>query len=236
MAETQTVESGGSQMKIYEAKPEGTPKGAVIVIQEAFGMTDHIKDVANRFAAEGYLAVAPHLFHRTGDPLIGYDKMQDVVPHIMKLNREDIDADLKATLDYLAGAGFSGKQVAIIGFCMGGTIAFHAGAEYALGAAVTFYGGGIAQGRFGLPAMAETAPSLKTAWIGNFGDADQSIPVAEVEQLREAAAKAGVDTEVNRYPEADHGFHCNDRGSYHEASSKDAWKKTVAFIDAHVQA
>jgi carboxymethylenebutenolidase len=234
MTDTSTVESGGSQMKIYEAKPEGAPKGAVIVIQEAFGMTDHIKDVANRFAAEGYLAVAPHLFHRTGDPLIGYDKMQDVVPHIMKLNREDIDADLKATLDHLAAAGFTGKQVAIIGFCMGGTIAFHAGAEYALGAAVTFYGGGIVSGRFGLPAMAETAPALKTPWIGNFGDADQSIPVAEVEQLREAAAKASVDTEVNRYPEADHGFHCNDRSSFNAEASKAAWKQTVAFINAHV--
>jgi carboxymethylenebutenolidase len=236
MEESHTVDSGGSQMKIYQVKPEGTPKGAVIVIQEAFGITDHIKNVAKRFAAEGYLAVAPHLFHRTGDPIIGYDKMQDVMPHISKLNRGDIDADLKATIDFLAGAGFSGKQVAIIGFCMGGTIAFHAGAEYALGAAVTFYGGGIAQGRFGLPAMAETAPSLKTPWIGNFGDADQSIPIAEVEQLREAAAKASVDTEVNRYAGADHGFHCDDRGSYHEAASKEAWTNTIRFVNAHVQA
>ncbi|SDD10016.1 carboxymethylenebutenolidase [Sphingomonas sp. YR710] len=236
MAKTNTVDSGGSQMKIYEVGPEGTAKGAVIVIQEAFGITDHIMDVCQRFAAEGYVAVAPHMFHRTGDPLIGYDKMQDVVPHIMKLNREDLEADLKATLDFLAAAGFSGRQVAIVGFCMGGTISFFAGTEWALGAAVTFYGGGIAQGRFGLPAMLELAPSLKTPWLGNFGDRDQSIPVAEVDALREAAAKAGVATEVDRYPEADHGFHCNDRSSFHEASSREAWKKTVQFINSHVQA
>ena len=221
-------------MKFFEAKPQGEAKGAVIVIQEAFGITDHIKTICHRLAAEGYLAVAPHLFHRTGDPVIGYDKMQDVMPHISKLNRADIEVDLKATLGHLSVAGFSGKQVAIIGFCMGGTIAFHAGVEWELGAAITFYGGGIAQSRFGLHAMAEHAPSLKTPWLGEFGDLDQSIPVAEVKQLAAAVAQASVDTAVDRYPEADHGFHCNDRSSYHEASSKVAWARTIQFLNEHV--
>jgi crotonobetainyl-CoA:carnitine CoA-transferase CaiB-like acyl-CoA transferase/dienelactone hydrolase len=221
-------------MKIFEAKPQGEAKGAVIVIQEAFGITDHIKSICHRLAAEGYLAVAPHLFHRTGDPVIAYDKMQEVMPHISKLNRAEIENDVKTTLGHLATQGFTGKKVAIIGFCMGGTIAFHAGVEWELGAAITFYGGGIAQGRFGLPAMAEAAPALKTPWLGEFGDRDQSIPTAEVNDLRKAAAKAGVDTEVDRYPEADHGFHCNDRSSYHEASSKVAWARAVQFLDEHV--
>jgi dienelactone hydrolase len=221
-------------MKIFEAKPKGEAKGAVIVIQEAFGITDHIKSICHRLAAEGYLAVAPHLFHRTGDPIIAYDKMQEVMPHISKLNRAEIENDIKTTLGHLAMLGFTGKKVAIIGFCMGGTIAFHAGAEWELGAAITFYGGGIAQGRFGLPAMAEAAPNLKTPWLGEFGDLDQSIPMAEVNALRAAAAKAAVPTEVNRYPEADHGFHCNDRSSYHEASSKVAWAKTLQFLNEHV--
>ena len=236
MSPTVAVNSAGSEMKLYTARPAGAAKGAVIVIQEAFGMTDHIKDVCGRLAAAGYLAVAPHVFHRTGDPLISYENMKDVMPHIMALNRADIEADLKACFDYLATQGFSGRQVGIVGFCMGGTISYFAGAEWELGAAVTYYGGGIAQGRFGLPAMAELAPGLKTPWQGNFGDLDQSIPTAEVEQLREAAAKAGVATEVNRYPQADHGFHCNDRSAYHEASSKDAWAKTVAFFDSHIKA
>jgi carboxymethylenebutenolidase len=236
MPETVVVQSAGADMKLYKAEPAGAAKGAVIVIQEAFGMTDHIKDVCARVAAAGYLAVAPHVFHRTGDPLISYADMKDVVPHIMALNRTDTEADLKACFDYLSAQGFSGKQVGIVGFCMGGTIAFFAGAEWELGAAVTYYGGGIVQGRFGLPAMADLAPSLKTPWQGNFGDLDKSIPTDEVEQLREAAAKAAVTTEVNRYAEADHGFHCNDRSAYHEVSSKDAWAKTVAFFDAHIKA
>ncbi len=223
-------------MKIFEAKPQGEAKGAIIVIQEAFGITDHIKNICHRLAEEGYLAVAPHLFHRTGDPVIAYDKMQEVMPHISVLNRADIETDLKTTIGHLALAGFTGKQVGIIGFCMGGTIAFHAGAEWALGAAVTFYGGGIEQGRFGLPAMAERAPALKTPWLGEFGDRDQSIPVSEVKALRKAAAKASVATDVDRYPDADHGFHCNDRSSYHEASSKVAWAKTIQFLDDHIGA
>jgi crotonobetainyl-CoA:carnitine CoA-transferase CaiB-like acyl-CoA transferase/dienelactone hydrolase len=230
------IRSARVPMKIFEARPDGEAKGAIIVIQEAFGITDHIKSICHRLAAEGYYAVAPHLFHRTGDPIIGYDEMQDVIPHISKLNRDDIETDLKATIGHLALAGFTGKQVGIIGFCMGGTIAFHAGAEWALGAAVTFYGGGIENGRFGLPAMAGRAPALKTPWLGQFGDLDESIPVAEVKALRKAAAKSSVATDVDHYPEADHGFHCNDRSSFHEASSKVAWAKTIQFLNDHIGA
>lgn len=234
MPETLTVDSAGEAMKLYQVKPEGKAKGAVIVIQEAFGITDHIMDVCRRVAEAGYLAVAPHVFHRTGDPVIAYDKMQEVIPHIMQLNRAGIDADLEACISYLAGEGFTGRQVAIMGFCMGGTIAFYAGTKWALGAAVTFYGGGIVQGRFGLPTLLEIVPELKTPWIGNYGDHDQSIPLTEVEVLRRAVSAAGIPLEVNRYADADHGFHCNDRSAYHEASSKDAWAKTVKFLDSHV--
>jgi carboxymethylenebutenolidase len=236
MPETVILNSAGVEMKLYQVKPEGASKGAVIIVQEAFGITDHIMNICRRVAEAGYLAVAPHLFHRTGDPIIAYDKMQEVMPHIMKLNREGIEADLGACLDYLAGKGYSGRQVGIVGFCMGGSIAFFAGAQWALGAAVTFYGGGVTQGRFGLPGLGELAPQLKTPWLGNYGDLDKSIPISEVELLREAAATAGVPTEVNRYAEADHGFHCNDRSSYHEASSKEAWSKTVAFLNRHIKA
>jgi carboxymethylenebutenolidase len=236
MAQSVTVDSAGESMKLFEVKPEGVAKGAVIVIQEAFGITDHIQDVCKRLADAGYVAVAPHVFHRTGDPVVSYDKMGEVVPHIMGLNREGIDADLNATLEYLAANGFTGKQVGIMGFCMGGTIAFYEGTQRALGAAVTFYGGGIVMGRFGLPALIELVPELKTPWIGNYGDMDQSIPLTEVDVLRRAVEPLPVATEVNRYADADHGFHCNDRSAFHEASSKAAWAKTIAFLDANVGA
>jgi carboxymethylenebutenolidase len=162
--------------------------------------------------------------------------MQEVVPHIMGLNAEGLTADLTATLDHLAAAGFTGKQVGIVGFCMGGTIAFFAGEKWPLGAAVTFYGGGITQGRFGLPGLFDIAPKLQTPWLGLYGDHDQSIPLTEVEILRKAASAAPVPTDVHRYGDADHGFHCTHRAQFHEPSSQDAWKRAIAWFDAHVGA
>jgi carboxymethylenebutenolidase len=236
MGQTSTIESAGRKMGLYEARPFGTARGAVIVIQEAFGITEHIQDVCRRFAAEGYVAVAPHLFHRSGDPIIGYDKMQDVMPHVMQLTAEGLEADINATLAYLAAAEHQAKQVGIVGFCMGGGVAFLLGAHQALGAAVTFYGGGITQGRFGAPPLLQVASQLKTPWLGLYGDRDQTIPLTEVEMLRRAARAAPVPTEIVRYPEADHGFHCDARTSYHEASAKDAWRRTTGWLNTHLRA
>jgi carboxymethylenebutenolidase len=236
MGQKLSVEGAEGGMGLYEAPPKDTARGAVIVIQEAFGITEHIQDVCRRFAAEGYWAVAPHLFHRSGDPVIAYDKMQDVIPHVMQLKAAGLEADVDATLAYLAKAGFQPRQVAIVGFCMGGSVSFLVGAHRALGASVTFYGGGITQGRFGAPALIQLAPQLQTPWLGLYGDADQTIPLTEVEMLRKAARTVAVPTEVVRYPEADHGFHCDARPSYHESSAKDAWRRTVQWLNTHLQA
>jgi carboxymethylenebutenolidase len=233
---TQTLTASGSQMGFYEDRPQGTARSAVIVVQEAFGITDHIQDVCRRFSAAGYLAVAPHLFHRSGDPVIAYDKMQEVIPHVMRLSLEGLEADLDASLAHLASAGFQPKQIAIVGFCMGGSVAFLAAARRPLGAAVTFYGGGVTQGRFGMPPLTELAPQLQAPWLGLYGDRDQTIPLTEVEVLRKAARTAAVPTEIVRYPDADHGFHCDARASYHEASAKDAWRRTLEWLQTHLQA
>lgn len=234
MSQTVSVDSAGSAMNLYESEPEGTARGAVVVVQEAFGVTEHIQDVCRRIATAGYHAVAPALFHRSGDPVIPYDDMPAVMPHLGELSKDGLEADIDATLEHLAGAGFSGTKVGIVGFCMGGSVVMLAAARHALGAAVTFYGGGVTAGRFGMPPLVELAPELKTPWLGLFGDADQSIPSDQVEALREAAKQASVPTEVVRYPEAEHGFHCDDRDSYHEVSAKDAWKRTLGWFDAHM--
>jgi carboxymethylenebutenolidase len=117
---------------------------------------------------------------------------------------------------------------------MGGSIAFAAGCFWPLGAAVSFYGGGIAQSRFGFPPLFDLAPTLQSPWLGLFGDLDPSIPTNEVEGLRGAVANAGVETEIVRYAEANHGFHCDARDSYHEASAKDGWQRTLDFLDQHL--
>jgi carboxymethylenebutenolidase len=219
---------------IYEAAESGVPKGAVVVVQEAFGVNDHIKDVAGRFAAEGYRAVAPHLFHRSGDPQIPYEDFDKAKEHIAQLTEEGIAEDLEAAYGHLHDDGFEDARIAIVGFCMGGTVAFVEAAQRALGAAVTFYGGGIVEGRFGAPALADLAPSLRTPWLGLYGDQDKGIPPEQVEQLRAAVAQAPVDTEIVRYPDAGHGFHCDARSAYHEPSARDAWARTLAWLDAHL--
>lgn len=234
MGQDVSVTVGAGTMDIYVAEPTGDPRGAVVVLQEAFGVNDHIRDICNRFADAGYVAVAPHLFHRSGDPELGYEDMQEVMPYIMQLQADEIEADLEATFAHLASLGFEGRRVATVGFCMGGSISFVAGCFWPLGAAVTFYGGGIAQSRFGFPPLFDIAPTLQSPWLGLFGDLDASIPTKEVEGLEAAVAKAAPPTEVVRYPEANHGFHCDARSSYHEPSAKDAWQRTLAFLDQHL--
>jgi carboxymethylenebutenolidase len=234
MAQTLNVESSGGPMGLYEAKPDGAARGAIVVLQEAFGVNGHIEDVCRRFAAEGYRAVAPHLFHRSGDAVIEYEDMQTVVEHIMQLTADGLDADLDATLGHLADAGFAAPRVGVVGFCMGGSVSLLAAARHPLGAAVTFYGGGVAEGRFGMPALVELATELQTPWLGLFGDQDQTIPVEQVEALRSAAASASVPTEIVRYADAEHGFHCDARSSYHEASAQDAWQRALRWFDTHL--
>jgi len=219
---------------VYEAAEQGVPKGAVVVVQEAFGVNDHIKDVAERFAAEGYRAIAPHFFHREGDPVIGYDDIETAKKYIAKLTEEGIAEDLDTAYSHLRDDGFDDARIAVVGFCMGGTVAFIEAATRTLGAAVTFYGGGIAQGRFGSPSLLKLAPELKTPWLGCYGDKDHGIPVEQVERLREAVEGVAVDTEIVRYPEAGHGFHCDARSAYHEPSARDAWSRTLAWLDGHL--
>jgi carboxymethylenebutenolidase len=234
MDKTVTIDSAGEEMGLFDAAPDGSARGAVIVVQEAFGVTEHIEDVSRRFASAGYRAAAPHLFHRTGDPVIDYDDMGSVMPHLGRLSAEGLEADLAATIDYLEGEGFAPSRIGVVGFCMGGSVVVLAAARHALGAAATYYGGGIAAGRFGLPPLGELAPQLRTPWLGLFGDQDQSIPSDQVEAMREAAKTAAVDTDVVRYADAEHGFHCDARGSYHEASAKDAWQRTLDWLDSHL--
>jgi carboxymethylenebutenolidase len=208
--------------------PAEATAGGVVVVQEAFGVTEHIEDVCQRFADSDWLAVAPHLFHRTGDPVL--DDFEAVRPHTQALTAQGIAADVDAALAYIEGAGFPPTAAGIVGFCMGGSVALASAARRQLGAAVTFYGGGVSQGRFGYPPLVELAPRLRSPWLGLFGDLDQSIPVEDVKALRAAAATASVPTEVVRYADAGHGFHRDGGAGYHPASAADAWHRTLDWF------
>ncbi len=236
--QTQTVilSTADGDMPTYEAVPDSAPRGGVIVVQEAFGVTEHIEDVARRFAAAGYHALAPHLYHRQGAPVLGYDQLEQALPLMGTLTRDSLLADLDAALQRLASVGLPASRVAVVGFCMGGTVAFLAAVERPIGAAVTFYGGGVVESRWeGVPALVELAPHVQAPWLGLYGDQDVSIPVEQVERLREAVADAVAPAELVRYPEAGHGFHCDARpANYHAQSAKDAWQRTLAWLEEHL--
>jgi carboxymethylenebutenolidase len=230
-----TITTTDGPMPAFEATPTTEPKGAIVVVQEAFGVTPHIEDVARRLADAGWYAIAPAFFHRQGSPALAYDDYASVMPLMKELSAEGITADLNGAFDYLAEAGYQAERTGIVGFCMGGSVTFYAATLRALGAAVTFYGGGVAEGRFGLPSLIEQAPKLQTPWLGLYGDLDKGIPHAEVDQLREAAAATKVATAVVRYPDGDHGFNCNDRPAvFNPEAAADAWSRTLAWFDQHV--
>jgi carboxymethylenebutenolidase len=234
MPKTAEVTTQDGPMLLYDAEPEAGPRAAVVVLQEAFGVTDHIEDVTHRFAAAGYRAVAPHLFHRSGDPALAYDDVSKVRPHTQALTQFGLLDDVDATFSYLADAGFRVDQVGIVGFCMGGSVAFYMAVRYGLGASVSFYGGGIASGRYGFPPMVEVAPELQAPWLGLYGDQDEGIPIEEVESLRRPISKAPVPAELVRYPDAGHGFNCDVRPSYHGPSAQDGWRRTLEWFAEHL--
>ncbi|HVX20513.1 MAG TPA: dienelactone hydrolase family protein [Acidimicrobiales bacterium] len=230
-----TIDTADGPMPAFVATPDGDAKGGVVVVQEAFGVTGYIEDVARRLADAGWYAVAPAFFHRQGSPVIAYDDLPAVMPVMQALTAGGITTDLDAAFEHLHAAGFDDARSGIVGFCMGGSVTLYAATIRRLGAAVTFYGGGVGQGRFGLPGLAELAPSLGTPWLGLYGDLDQGISVEEVESLRTAAAKAAVATEVVRYPDADHGFHCDGRPAvFNATAAADGWARTLAWFDRHI--
>ena len=230
---TITLQTPDGPMDLYEAKPEANPTTAVIVIQEAFGVNDHIQDVTRRFADAGHLAVAPSLFHRAGGGTASYDDFSKVLPLFEGLTDAGIVADVDAALDYVAGTGIPAERTGIVGFCMGGRVTFLVAVERALGAAVGFYGGGIVTARFPqFPPLVDRTAELKTPWLGLFGDKDGSIPVEDVETLRMTLDdQAPVAHQIVRYADADHGFHCDVRPSYDADAAADAWHRTLAWFD-----
>ena len=230
-----TLTTADGPMELFEAPPAGDARGAVIVIQEAFGVNAHIRDVTTRFAAAGYHAVAPALFHRAGGGTADYGDFAAVIPLFEAVSDDGVLMDVDATIEHLHGLGFAADAIAVVGFCFGGRVTFLVSARRALGAGVGFYGGGIvSKGALPFDALVGEAATLRTPWLGLFGDEDGGIPVDDVETLRTALDGAAVDTEIVRYPGAEHGFHCDVRESYHPEAAVDAWTRTLAWLQGHL--
>jgi carboxymethylenebutenolidase len=223
MGEQRTLEStDGTTIGAYQAKPGSATAAGLVVIQEIFGVNRHIRNVTDRFAADGYLALAPAMFDRRQKNVqLGYT--QEGIAQgreiAMSLKPEEILADVRGAITALRHQGC--RKVGIVGFCFGGTVAWRAAAEANVDAAIGYYGGGIYASR-------ALKPKVPTAL--HFGDKDAHIPMDQVK----AVADAHPDVEVHVYA-ADHGFHCDERGSYDAAAAKTAYARTLEFFAKHLK-
>jgi carboxymethylenebutenolidase len=210
------------QLGAYRAEPKGASKGGIVVIQEIFGVNHHIRAVCDRFAGEGYTAVAPALFDRSERGFESGYSADEIANARKFVANPDWSAMLRDVQAAIADAKTVGP-VGIVGFCMGGTVVFLSATRLdGLSAAVCYYGGRIA-------AFADEKPRCPTQM--HFGDQDQSIPMTDVETIK----KKRPDCEIHVYAGAGHGFHCDERASFNEASAKVAWQRTLGFLQKNMK-
>jgi carboxymethylenebutenolidase len=212
--------SDGHTLNAYVAKPSGTPRGALVVVQEIFGVNPHIRSVADGYAADGYLSIAPAIFDRIERNVeLGYDGA-DLPRAYDLMNKMDNDKallDIAAAIKYGASAG----KVGIVGYCKGGQLSWLAACGLdGLACAITYYGGG-------MPKFADLKPRCPV--LSHFGENDAHIPLQTVEDFR--GKQPGVRVEL--YP-ADHGFNRDVGASYEQASAKLARQRSIDFLRQHV--
>jgi carboxymethylenebutenolidase len=206
----------------YRADPVGAPKAAVVVIQEIFGVNHHIRAVCDRIAGNGYVAIAPSIFDRIEpDFQCGYSPEEVAVARKFVANPDwaAMLRDTQAAIDAIKDVG----PVGIVGFCLGGSVAYAAATKLSgLSVAIGYYGGAIVR-------FADDKPKVPTQL--HFGEKDAGIPLTDVEIIR---AKR-PDVEIHVYPGAQHGFNCEERASYDKASADIARQRSVAFLTRHLK-
>jgi carboxymethylenebutenolidase len=211
----------GFEFGAYQAMPDGTPRAGIVVIQEIFGVNDHIRSVTDGFAGEGYVAIAPQIFDRAEpDVELGYEQadiMRGAGFARGKLKMEQTLLDLQAAV----AAAKSHGQVGIVGYCFGGLLTWLSACELDdVAAAVAYYGGGIA---------GQLERRARCPVMMHFGDRDAHIPLTDVEKVQESHPNV----EVHVYA-ADHGFNCDHRASYDAEAARLARERTLGFFERHL--
>ena len=234
----------GQDMATYVSHPPpsaGTTYPAIIVVQEAFGVTRHIEKVADRFAEAGYVAVAPALFHREHpNPKLGYGD-QDATArtrYMGALRDDELVEDINVTIDYIQNRfpRTMGQKIGIVGYCVGGRITYLAATSCpGLSAASVYYGGRILIPFGDGPAPIDLSGQVKIPVMGNFGAKDTNPTPEDVSNIEAKLKAAGVTTDFKIYPNAGHGFNCDERDDYDEGSAKDALTRTLAWFDKYVK-
>jgi carboxymethylenebutenolidase len=215
--------SDGFKFSAYLAQPPGKPRGAMIVVQEIFGVNGHIRSVADGYAADGYVSIAPALFDRVHPGLdLGYSQpdIEKGRSYIPKVDMDKAIQDLSSALAHVKAHG----KVGVVGYCWGGRVSWVSAAKVdGLACAVSYYGGGI-------PGLADLKP--KAPLMFHWGELDQAIPIDSVKEFIGKHPELAANSFV--YPGAGHGFNCNERGSYNPEAAKQARERTLGFIRKYV--
>jgi carboxymethylenebutenolidase len=222
-----TKVSDGTEIDLYVAIPKGNGSyPALIVLQEAFGVNHHIRTVCERFCEEGYVVVAPDLFHRTQRRFEGsYSDFPGVTPHYQALTNEGLSADLKASYDWLVLQDIVVKdKIGSLGFCLGGKVSFLANTVLPLAAAVSYYGGSVEQ-------LADKAPYLSAPHLFFWGGLDKHITPDKIDTIINAVKAAGKYYTTVTISHADHAFNCDERPNYNPFAAKEAWAHTLTFFE-----
>ncbi len=222
--------SSQTQMTCHVSEPKQTARAAVIVLQEAFGVNDHVQKLTERFAGEGYLAIAPELYHRTAPPgwTCDYKDFKTAAePHFAGISERGLIEDVRACYDWAVDA-HKIKSIGCTGYCMGGRASFIANSEVPLTAAVSYYGGRIVPSHIHLSAK-QIAPLL-FFWGGK----DANILPDQIRRLNESLTEAKKPFTNIVISDADHGFFTDDRSSYNPIASRLAWATTMEFFKIHL--
>ncbi len=232
------VESAGVKMPVYRAQPKGkTDLPVVLVVSEIFGVHEYIADVARRLAHQGYLALAPDLFVRQGDPM-AYGTIAEVMQNVIsKVPDAQVMQDLDACRTWALANGGKAGHVGITGFCWGGRMVWLYCAHAPVQAGVAWYGRLVGTPTALAPKNPiDIAATLKAPVLGLYGGKDQGISLESVEQMKAALAKGDAAAKASQiivYPEAGHGFHADYRPSYDPAAAKDGWSKAMDWLRQH---
>jgi len=229
------VPTADGAMPAYRAQPAGKEKPAVVlVVHEIFGVHEYIKDICRRLAKLGYMAIAPELYARFGDPS-QLKNVQEAMALAAQANDAQLMSDLDACVAWATANGGDTGHLGITGFCRGGrTVWMYAAHQPALKAGVAWYGQIDGAPNANTPRYPlDVAAELKAPVLGLYGGKDQGIPQSDVEAMRDAIQKAGGPSQLHSYPDAPHAFHADYRPSYRKDAAQDGWQRMQAWFKAH---
>lgn len=240
---TENVAGDGGPMPIYVAEPQAAGSyPVVIVFQEAFGVNGHIKKLTERFARDGYVAIAPDMYYRSGPgQAYGYEDLPKVIPILQSLYDAQTEADARLAITFAKGLkNAKADKIGCTGYCMGGTLSFMTAClNRDIKAAACYYPGGLVtrQKSIRRPVSPHEYAELLTApLLGQFGELDQSPPPADVKEVDALLTKLGKVHDFKLYPGANHGFNCDERASYHKPSADDAWDRINNWFAKYLKA